>query len=222
MTGGADFWSRRKAQVAAEEVAEARASEAEALVAREAEQAEKTDVEMCEELGLPDPDTLGAGDDFSAFMAKAVPERLRRRALRRLWLSNPALANLDGMLEYGEDFTDRACVIEGMQTAYQVGKGMLAHVQEMARQAEVEANAAETVGDDVAEPAPVAMTGAMTVAMTEVEQVAEAEPNPEPAPEPAPQETACGEVCGEVQDDTPQPPRRRMRFAFADTTGEMA
>lgn len=31
---------------------------------------------------LPDPDTLVQGDDFSVFMAKAVPDRIRRRALR--------------------------------------------------------------------------------------------------------------------------------------------
>jgi hypothetical protein len=79
------------------------------------------------------------GDDFSAFMSKTVPDRLRRRALRRLWLANPALANLDGLLDYGEDFTDSATVIENMQTAYQVGKGMTEHVLEMVRQAEEEA-----------------------------------------------------------------------------------
>jgi hypothetical protein len=72
-------------------------------------------------------------------MSKAVPDRLRRRALRRLWLANPALANLDGLLDYGEDFTDSATVIENMQTAYQVGKGMTEHVLEMVRQAEEEA-----------------------------------------------------------------------------------
>ena len=102
-TGAADFWSRRKARVAAEEAAEARDAEARADAAQEAALAEKSDAELCEELGLPDPDTLQPGDDFRAFMAKAVPERLRRRALRRLWLSNPALANLDGMVEYGEN-----------------------------------------------------------------------------------------------------------------------
>ena len=98
-------------------------------------------------MGLPDPDTLQPGDDFRAFMAKAVPDRLRRRALRRLWQSNPALANLDGLVDYGEDFTDSATVIENMQTAYQVGKGMTAHVEEMARQAEAEAQAAADAED---------------------------------------------------------------------------
>ena len=72
-------------------------------------------------------------------MSKTVPDRLRRRALRCLWLANPALANLDGLIDYGEDFTDSATVIENMQTAYQVGKGMTEHVLEMARQAEDQA-----------------------------------------------------------------------------------
>jgi hypothetical protein len=76
------------------------------------------------------------GDDFSVFMAKAVPDQLRRRALRTLWRSNPVLANVDMLVDYGEDFTDAALAVENIQTAYQVGKGMLKHVEEMARQAE--------------------------------------------------------------------------------------
>ncbi|MFU8777406.1 MAG: DUF3306 domain-containing protein, partial [Roseovarius sp.] len=96
MSRGADFWSRRKARVEAEALEQARLQEQHALAARDAELDEKTDAELCEELGLPDPDDLQMGDDFRAFLDKAVPERLRRRALRRLWVSNPVLANLDG------------------------------------------------------------------------------------------------------------------------------
>jgi hypothetical protein len=40
-------------------------------------------------------------------------------------------------LDYGEDFTTNADAVEVIQTTYQVGKGLLAHVQEMARQEEV-------------------------------------------------------------------------------------
>ena len=134
-----DFWSRRKAGVEAEVQVSVQAQQAEEAAVLEADQAEKTDIELLEELGLPDPDSMMMGDDFSSFMSKAVPDRLRRRALRRLWLANPALANLDGLLDYGEDFTDSATVIENMQTAYQVGKGMTEHVLEMVRQAEEEA-----------------------------------------------------------------------------------
>ncbi len=75
--------------------------------------------------GLPDIETLEAESDFTPFMESKVPEFLRRRALRALWRLNPVLANVDGLVDYGEDFTDSAMVIEGMQTAYRVGKGFM-------------------------------------------------------------------------------------------------
>src|SRR6056297_4169178 len=165
MSRPADFWARRKAKVAEEQLAEARAAEAAEQAAREAELAEKSDEEILEDLGLPDPDTLEEGADFKAFMAKAVPDRIRRRALRRLWISNPALANLDGLLDYGEDFTDSAKVLENMQTAYQVGKGMMAHVEELARQAE-EKSAAESDAANMAEPTDAAEEPADSAAQT--------------------------------------------------------
>lgn len=84
---------------------------------------ELTDAEILEKLGLPDPLTLKEGDDVRGFMSAQVPEHLRRVALRFLWRSNPVLANVDGLIDYGEDFTDAATVIENMQTVYQVGKG---------------------------------------------------------------------------------------------------
>ncbi len=143
MSGERNFWSRRKAAVQAEEAAEQAALDAQALAEEHSALEEKTDEELLAELDLPDPDTLKMGDDFTAFMSKAVPDRIRRRALRTLWRSNPVLANVDMLVDYGEDFTDKAMVVENMQTAYQVGKGMLKHVQEMARQAEERENPPE-------------------------------------------------------------------------------
>jgi hypothetical protein len=90
----------------------------------------KTDDEMLEELGLPDPDSLVKGDDFKAFMRAGVPARLRSRALRRLWLSDPVLANLDGLNDYDQDFTDAATVVPGLKTAYRVGRGFLRDEEE--------------------------------------------------------------------------------------------
>jgi len=151
-----NFWSRRKAQVEAEEFAEAEAAEATRRAAMQVEQAEKSDEELLEELGLPDPDGLKDGDDFTGFMGQAVPDRLRRRALRVLWRSNPVFANVDGLVDYGEDFTDAATVIENLQTTYQVGKGLQKHVEEMDRQAVVaaaEAEAEEAEADAVADGA---------------------------------------------------------------------
>ncbi len=141
MNSRQDFWSRRKQAVDAEANSDLeKLSTVEEKKAIEAIEAQ-TDEEILEDLGLQDPDTLQAGDDFSAFMAKAVPTRLRNRALRKLWLSNPALANLDALLDYGEDFTTNADAVEVIQTTYQVGKGLLAHVQEMERQEEVKLQA---------------------------------------------------------------------------------
>ena len=136
MSGEHDFWARRRAGVAAEAKAEQDAVEAKVLAEEHAALEELSEAEMLAELDLPNPDTMVQGDDFSVFMAKAVPDQLRRRALRTLWRSNPVLANVDMLVDYGEDFTDAALAVENIQTAYQVGKGMLKHVEEMARQAE--------------------------------------------------------------------------------------
>ena len=154
MSGEQNFWSRRRAGVEAEARAEEAALDAEVLAQKHEALEEKTDEELLAHFDLPDPDTLKEGDDFSAFMSKAIPDRLRRRALRVLWKSNPVLANVDMLVDYGEDFTDKAMCIENMQTAYQVGKGMLKHVEEMARQAaekeaaEAEALAADQIEDE--------------------------------------------------------------------------
>ena len=98
-----DFWTRRRAAVRAEAEAEVAAFEVESVTARQAKLEEKTDAEILTELNLPDPEKLKAGDDISGFMAKVVPDRLRRRALRRFWRLNPVLANVDGLVDYGED-----------------------------------------------------------------------------------------------------------------------
>lgn len=128
MTSGpdekSDFWSRRKAAVRQAEERETVEREAAEVVRQRSELEAKSDLEILEELDLPDPDTLTEKDDFSRFLSAAVPERLKRRALRRLWGLNPVLANLDGLVDYAEDYTDAATVISNMQTVYQVGKGM--------------------------------------------------------------------------------------------------
>jgi hypothetical protein len=196
-----DFWSRRKAKVLEEQQAQAREEELRAAAKHDADLEEKSDEEVLDELNLPDPDTLEPGDDFKVFMAKAVPDRIRRRALRRLWLSNPALANLDGLLDYGEDFTDSATVVENLQTAYQVGKGMLKHVEELARQAE--ADEAEARAEKEA-PAKVEDNNGAADAMAEM------------ASDDAEDATAqtYQYVYEDDEDAQEVTPRRRMRFSF--------
>ncbi|SFM35629.1 DUF3306 domain-containing protein [Shimia aestuarii] len=147
-----DFWSRRMAAVEAEQLAEERALAEEAVAERDLALAEKADEEILEELGLPDPDTLSEGDDFTAFLTERVPARLKNLALRRLWTTNPVLANVDGLVDYGEDFTDAGNVIENLQTAYQVGKGMTAHVEALMRGEEVVVVADAEELDEALEP----------------------------------------------------------------------
>ena len=207
MSAREDFWSRRKARVAAEDAAAAEAREEAQRAEARASLEEKSDAEVLELLGLPDPDTLNRGDDFSAFMAEAVPDRIRRWALRRLWGTNPALANLDGLLDYGEDFTDKTMVIENMQTAYQVGKGMLTHVHKLAREAE----ALSALTDTETEAENEAGTGAVE---PDVEEQGEETDPPELA-EAAP--VYSYETATEEADAWAAPPRRRMQFTFDDT-----
>lgn len=183
-----DMWSRRRAAVRAEAEAEEQAQLATVVAREQAQLEEKTDAEILAELDLPDPDDMQAGDDFSAFLKSAVPERLRRRALRKLWLSNPVLANVDNLVDYGEDFTASADALETVRTIYQVGKGMLTQTEdppEKSAQVEPETEEETELLTETAQP----------------EIAVIAEPTPEP----------------ETQDDAIAPPRRKMRFAFAET-----
>ena len=184
MSEGRDFWSRRRAGVEAEEQAlEARAIEAEA-----AKLEERPDADILAERNLPAPEALDSAEAVQAFLKEELPQRLKTRALRRLWRLNPMLANLDGLVDYGEDYTDAANVVENLQTVYQVGKGMVTAFLE-------EEEAEEIHADEGTEEAPVE---AQDNDIEEAPQIVAAAPAPFPEPEPAP----------------PAMPQRRMRFAF--------
>ncbi|MHB2169332.1 DUF3306 domain-containing protein [Alsobacter sp. R-9] len=57
---------------------------------------------------LPDPDMLGADSDYTAFLRPGVPAAVRAAALRRAWVSDPAIVSFRGMAEYDWDFNDPA------------------------------------------------------------------------------------------------------------------
>lgn len=149
-----DFWSRRRAGVQAEALAEeeARASAAQAREARRLE--ERPDEEILAELGLPEPEAMERPEQVQDLLRAAVPQRLRARALRRLWRLNPVLANVDGLVDYGQDFTDAAMVVENLQTAYQVGKGMLSRFEALAEAPAEPAAGAAAAGGQATGPEP--------------------------------------------------------------------
>ena len=101
-----------------------------------------TDAELLEKYDLPDPEAVTEESGLEQFLnGKGLPGRVRQMALRRLWRLNPLFGIVDDMVEYGEDYTDAATVVEGMKTAYTVGKGYKKDV--------VEPEEVEALDDDV-------------------------------------------------------------------------
>lgn len=141
------------------------------------EPAEPTQSEIVEQ--LPDIESLDEQSDFTVFLKDGVPEELRKRALRRLWRLNPVFANLDGLNDYDEDFTDAAAVVEGIKTFYQVGKGMVTP-EEPAAQDAAEPGLASEPEEPVAEGAESAESGEDGTGPGRIGQMARA-----PAPDPA-------------------------------------
>lgn len=203
MTGGGDGflsrWSRRKAgareEGGREEAGPDPASREPAEIPGESEE------EALSRLGLPDPDDLREGDDFTVFLKREVPAALRRRALRRLWRINPALAGLDGLLDYGEDFTGTEAT-GAVETAYRVGQGFMKRMQEAGEEPAPQAD-----GDQ--EPDEGQAAAAQTQAPTA--------PRPAQQPAPAPSQDDAPGDCGPSPldaDEVTLPPPRRMRFRF--------
>jgi hypothetical protein len=202
-------WSRRKRGLAtpeAESLPEPRPGEAPPGAPERGEE------EILAELDLPVPESLGPGDDFSAFMRAGVPDWLRRRALRRLWGTNAAFANLDGLVDYGEDFTDAATVVENLQSAWQVGRGYAREAPEEAP-AGADEEAAGPAGEEETPPADPAPAEPEAPPAQDRPASAAREEHPADPEVEAPAERTAGRA--------PAPPvaatRRRMRFGFRDS-----
>ena len=155
-------WSARKAEIARAGAGAVRDDDTyeqnEANAARadkeSDEEAALSDDELLEKYELPDPNDITEEAGLDRFFDGKIPERLRQMALRRLWRINPFFGIVDDMVEYGEDYTDAATVIDGMQTAYQAGKGYL----KKAISPEEADEAVETQTDDVGATEPLSDT----------------------------------------------------------------
>ncbi len=86
--------------------------------------------ELANKYEVANPETLDSSVDLKEFMQNKLPDRLRQLALRRLWKVVPIYGEVSELVEYGEDFTDAATVVDGLQTAYVVGKGYVDKVIE--------------------------------------------------------------------------------------------
>ena len=201
-------WSSRKRAVAKEEaetVAVPAPSEdgpAVSVSEPDAPEAEETEEEILARFGLPSPESLGPGDDYTGFMQTGVPEFLRRRALRRLWRSNPVLANVDGLNDYDEDFTSPEETMKVLKTAYKVGRGFLRDEEETAKDVPEAEDALE--GDSAAEDTT-------EVALASIEDVELPRAAPDEILDPV--QESDGELSNTAEEaEKPRPRPKRMRF----------
>ena len=134
-------WSRRKRAATQDPSALDETSDAEAAANQPSEtdfaaaappapsappdDAEHEDEAVPPEIADIDIETLDYDADYTKFLKDGVPEALKRRALRRLWRTNPVLANIDGLNDYDDDFTDAALAVDVLKTVHKVGRGYL-------------------------------------------------------------------------------------------------
>jgi hypothetical protein len=96
-------WSRRKHEVAKEEVQKTRALEPPAQTLVPAD--EKPEVPF-DPASLPPLESITQLTDIKAFLREGVPVDLTRAALRRVWTADPAIRDFVGLAENAWDFTD--------------------------------------------------------------------------------------------------------------------
>jgi hypothetical protein len=187
-------WSRRKAEARSPETppAEAASDCAEPALASPEQMPEPaaSGPAPIDPKDLPDIETLDASSDFTVFMRPGVPEHLRTLALRKLWRSDPIFSKLDGLVEYGEDYTIQSWPKGVIKTAYRIGRGFMDELEKLAEDAPSATPAGPATG-----PEPEAGTARIAAAP--------AEPTP---PEPAPRES------DPPQQEAAQPAKRRRRL----------
>ena len=136
-------WSKRKSNLKHDqgneknlkgktELQESNVNEQKTVIKEEVDESQYSDLndqELLEKFKLPNPEKIKKEKGLDLFFKDGVPDRLRQIALRRVWKLNPIIRFADAEInDYHEDFTDAATVIEGMQTAYHVGKGYLSEI----------------------------------------------------------------------------------------------
>ena len=86
--------------------------------------------ELAEKYEITNPQKIDNPLELRNILKDNLPDRLKQLALRKLWKLVPAYGEISELVEYGEDFTDAATVIDNLQTSYIVGKGYIDKVVE--------------------------------------------------------------------------------------------
>ena len=131
-----DRWAKRKADVREAELREkdtdvVAAVDAEtAIFSDDADGPPPADEPDGSELTAEDVKKLDKDSDFTAFLKAAVPAEIKRLALKKLWASDPAYNVVDGLVEYGEDYSQLHVNVGPIKSAYQAGKGYVTDDEE--------------------------------------------------------------------------------------------
>ena len=89
--------------------------------------------ELAEKYEVTNPEKIDNPLNLRNLLKENLPDRLKQVALKKLWKLVPAYGEISELVEYGEDFTDAATVIENLQTSYIVGKGYIDKVVEKSK-----------------------------------------------------------------------------------------
>jgi hypothetical protein len=197
-------WSRRKAEArSADETATEDlgvAAEGQPASARETSGPAQGEPAPVAPEDLPDIESLDAGSDFSVFMRPGVPAQLRTQALRKLWRSDPIFSKLDGLLEYGEDYSIQSWPKGAIRTAYQIGRGFVNELEKLAEAADKPAPSEEPASGPAPETGPA---------------IASAEPHSPPEPPAEPPAPLSGSTASDQARGSPPaaaiPARRQPR-----------
>lgn len=139
---------------------------------------------------LPEPESLAHDADWTVFLRKDAPVDLQRRALRRLWRMDPVYANLDGLVDYDDDFHDPKFTTGVVKTLFQVGRGMVVPADEQAKELPAPPSPAPAVEADAGKTAEEEPSG--EEASAEAATVGAA-PAPLPLPDAEPSAVAGGD-----------------------------
>jgi hypothetical protein len=83
---------------------------------------------------LPDVETLTYDSDFTIFLREGVPDLVKQAALRKLWTSDPVLANLDGLNDYDPKTMTFLQQLEGAaEPVAEVGRSLRDKIMEAKR-----------------------------------------------------------------------------------------
>ena len=103
-------WSRRKAEARARNDAAAPVGPAEAPGADRCPPRDDHPGEEPDLSDLPSIESITAATDLTPFLRGGIPAEMSRAALRRAWVSDPAIRDFAGLAENAWDFNDPAAM----------------------------------------------------------------------------------------------------------------